>query len=85
MDWKKLLEKKVRPPFIPKIVHDIDVSNFDREFTECEIESPGDGSEICNDLPDFSYERSPTNENPLVESIKEDKELGDNFVMEVEE
>ena len=33
IDWNKLLNKEIKPPFIPKINHEVDVSNFDREFT----------------------------------------------------
>ena len=29
VDWDALLEKRVKPPFVPKIDGDIDVSNFD--------------------------------------------------------
>lgn len=29
MDWKALIEKKVKPPFVPVIKSALDVSNFD--------------------------------------------------------
>lgn len=31
--WADLLAKKIKPPFVPKITHKEDVSNFDPEFT----------------------------------------------------
>jgi serum/glucocorticoid-regulated kinase 2 len=33
IDWKKLLQKRVQPPFKPSVTGLIDVSNFDAEFT----------------------------------------------------
>lgn len=39
IDWEKLINKEIKPPFMPKIEHDVDTQNFDREFTECSIES----------------------------------------------
>lgn len=33
IDWESLLQKKVRPPFLPTIGGREDVSNFDTEFT----------------------------------------------------
>ena len=32
VDWNTILNKKIRPPFIPKIKNEIDVSCFDDEF-----------------------------------------------------
>jgi hypothetical protein len=32
--WDDYLKKKVPPPFVPTIVHEKDVSNFDEEFTK---------------------------------------------------
>ncbi|MGH0178683.1 UNVERIFIED_CONTAM: hypothetical protein FKN15_078553 [Acipenser sinensis] len=33
VDWDDLLSKKMKPPFIPSIKGQEDVSNFDEEFT----------------------------------------------------
>ena len=33
VDWEALLAKRVKPPFLPSIKADADVSNFDDEFT----------------------------------------------------
>jgi hypothetical protein len=33
MDFNALLAKKVKAPFVPNIKSEIDVSNFDPEFT----------------------------------------------------
>uniref|UniRef100_A0AAR2ILY3 protein kinase C n=1 Tax=Pygocentrus nattereri TaxID=42514 RepID=A0AAR2ILY3_PYGNA len=33
VDWEALLAKRVKPPFLPTIKTDADVSNFDEEFT----------------------------------------------------
>ncbi|CAG8565754.1 5562_t:CDS:2 [Acaulospora morrowiae] len=39
IDWKKLIQKKVQPPFKPSVKSAIDTSNFDPEFTS---ETPRD-------------------------------------------
>jgi len=39
VDWDVLLSKKVRPPFVPKTKNEVDVSNFDAEFTETPLDS----------------------------------------------
>lgn len=33
IDWQKLMAKKIQPPFKPNVTDNIDVSNFDAEFT----------------------------------------------------
>ncbi|XP_062617568.1 ribosomal protein S6 kinase alpha-5-like [Saccostrea cucullata] len=33
LNWKQLAERKVPPPFVPKIAHELDVGNFATEFT----------------------------------------------------
>ena len=58
------------------------MSNFCTEFTECEIISPGESLGGGNNLPNFSFERSPTSDNPM----EEDGEIpNERFVMEIEE
>lgn len=32
-EWEKLLNREIKPPFVPKIHDPEDVSNFDDEFT----------------------------------------------------
>lgn len=39
IDWEKLIQKELKAPFIPKLDNDMDTQNFDREFTQCDIES----------------------------------------------
>lgn len=39
INWEQLIRKEIKPHFRPKIEDDIDVQNFDREFTECSLES----------------------------------------------
>ncbi|PSN31294.1 hypothetical protein C0J52_25546 [Blattella germanica] len=34
LSWEDLSLKKIRPPFVPKIENDVDVSNFSEEFTD---------------------------------------------------
>ncbi|CAJ0762636.1 22891_t:CDS:2 [Entrophospora sp. SA101] len=44
IDWRKLMQKKVQPPFKPSVESAIDTSNFDEEFTS---ETPQDS--LVND------------------------------------
>lgn len=56
--------KKIKPPFIPIVKSDVDVSNFDPEFTECEVESMSESSPTSSvkDYEGFSFEKSCGNE-----------------------
>jgi hypothetical protein len=59
LNWESVFNKKIKAPFIPKLSSDIDITNFDVEFTSCSVESMGDKSpndEINNKFKDFSYE-----------------------------
>lgn len=40
VNWNSLLKKKYKPPFLPIIRSETDLSNFDPEFTELPIETP---------------------------------------------
>ena len=33
IDWDLLYQRKLRPPFVPKIDHNLDVGNIDKMFT----------------------------------------------------
>ena len=39
VNWDAYLQKDVKVPFIPRLKSEIDVSNFDPEFTEVPLES----------------------------------------------
>lgn len=43
INWDAFLRREVKPPFVPVIKGELDVSNFDTEFTETNIESYKDG------------------------------------------
>uniref|UniRef100_A0A8C5D2H0 protein kinase C n=1 Tax=Gadus morhua TaxID=8049 RepID=A0A8C5D2H0_GADMO len=61
LDWNGLLAKKVKPPFVPTIQGNSDVSNFDNEFTsEAPILTPPReprplGADEQNMFHDFDY------------------------------
>ncbi|KAI9573605.1 kinase-like domain-containing protein [Boletus coccyginus] len=49
LDFKKLLQKKIQPPFKPSVSSPVDVSNFDTVFTtEAPIDSYVDGSQLSS-------------------------------------
>lgn len=45
----------MKAPFIPKLENQIDTQNFDREFTECDIDSNSGSIQDGNKLEGFSY------------------------------
>ncbi len=55
LDWDLLLKKQVTAPFVPFVSGEADVSNFDKEFTECNIHSFNDSQSIGNNLEGFSF------------------------------
>lgn len=59
ISFDKILEKEAKAPFIPIIKHEIDVSNFDREFTECDVDSCCSSFSENKTLDGFSFEKSP--------------------------
>ena len=62
IDWEAILEKKIKPPFTPRIKSEIDTRYIDKEFTdEPPIDSlnPGDSlEENQNPYVGFSYDPS---------------------------
>ncbi|KIJ64521.1 hypothetical protein HYDPIDRAFT_154129 [Hydnomerulius pinastri MD-312] len=63
IDFKKLLQKKIQPPFKPSVASPVDVSNFDTVFTtEAPIDSYVDGSHLSQTVQaqfaGFSYDGS---------------------------
>ncbi|KAG8214587.1 kinase-like domain-containing protein [Butyriboletus roseoflavus] len=63
LDFKKLLQKKIQPPFKPSVSSPVDVSNFDTVFTtEAPIDSYVDGSRLSSTVQaqfaGFSYDGS---------------------------
>jgi serum/glucocorticoid-regulated kinase 2 len=34
IDWKKLMDKKLKPPFVPKVISPDDTSNIDQIFLQ---------------------------------------------------
>ena len=39
VNWEAYLKKEIRPPFVPKVTNEIDVSNFNPEFTEAPVQN----------------------------------------------
>jgi serum/glucocorticoid-regulated kinase 2 len=63
IDFKKLLQKKIQPPFKPSVSSPVDVSNFDTVFTaEAPVDSYVDGSHLSSTVQaqfaGFSYNGS---------------------------
>ncbi|KAK4687783.1 serum/glucocorticoid-regulated kinase 2, partial [Tremellales sp. Uapishka_1] len=68
IDWKKLMAKKIQPPFKPAVASAIDTSNFDEEFTsEVPLDSVVDDSHLSQTVQQqfegFSWSVSPLGES----------------------
>ncbi|KAI8082824.1 kinase-like domain-containing protein [Halteromyces radiatus] len=71
IDWRKLMQKKVQPPFKPLVENAYDTTNFDDEFTsEAPLESLVDESHISKTMQEqfagFTY--NPANDGIMSES-----------------
>ncbi len=59
IDWDAIYNKKIKPPFIPKIKSEVDTRYIDSEFTNCtptDSYNPGDSLDNNeNPYKDFSY------------------------------
>ncbi|RUS13819.1 kinase-like domain-containing protein [Endogone sp. FLAS-F59071] len=60
IDWRRLMQKKVQPPFKPSVESAFDTSNFDEEFTsEVPLDSVVDDSHLSetlqNQFAGFTY------------------------------
>ncbi|CAO3648738.1 unnamed protein product [Cunninghamella echinulata] len=72
IDWRKLMQKKVQPPFKPLVENAYDTTNFDDEFTsEAPLESMVDESHISKTMQEqfagFTY--NPANDGVMSESF----------------
>ncbi|ORZ01427.1 kinase-like domain-containing protein [Syncephalastrum racemosum] len=72
IDWRKLLQKKMQPPFKPSVESAYDTTNFDEEFTsEQPLESVVDESQISKTMQEqfagFTY--NPANDGVMSESF----------------
>ncbi|KAI0061398.1 AGC/Akt protein kinase [Artomyces pyxidatus] len=63
IDWRRLIQKKIQPPFKPSVSSPVDVSNFDTVFTtEAPLDSVVEGSQLSQTVQaqfaGFSYNAS---------------------------
>jgi len=56
VNWDALLRKEIKPPFVPNVSGEFDVSNFDPEFTETPVESYTKETKELKDFGGFTYE-----------------------------
>lgn len=57
LHWQELTARTLKPPFVPLLDGDCDVSNFAAQFTKCSLNSHEDLEE-CSAFEGFSYKRS---------------------------
>lgn len=70
IDWTKLSQKKIQPPFKPSVSSPVDVSNFDTVFTaEAPLDSVVEGSQLSSTVQaqfaGFSYDGSNMPVSPV--------------------
>ena len=82
MNWDYLLERKIKPPFLPFIHGDSDVSNFSKEFTTCSVESNASSMNEYKKFEGFSFEHSKRSESPK-EGKMDIEEENEDFEFEV--
>lgn len=73
VNWLAIERKEIKAPFVPVVKSDIDVSNFDPEFTETPIESQSDNSSLKieslhNNYLDFTYNDDIMKKNDKMET-----------------
>ena len=54
-NWEDLLSKKLKPPFVPVMKSEADVSNFATEFTNLSPVSNTDSLSDCANYEGFSF------------------------------
>lgn len=69
IDWEKLEERKLKPPFVPQIQNDTDVMYFDKAFTTKPvagswIEMADNSKKEDNIFEGFTYDKNICDENP---------------------
>lgn len=79
IDWKKLNQKKLQPPYKPSVESAYDTQNFDDEFTsEAPQESVVDDSQISSTMQEqfagFTY--NPANDGVMGESYTGSSTVG---------
>jgi len=69
INWDAMIRKEYEAPFVPKITSDLDLSNFDPEFTSVPINSWSDSTEIgkFKHYDSFTWEGSNIPSNGSIE------------------
>jgi serum/glucocorticoid-regulated kinase 2 len=69
IDWQRLAQKKIQPPFKPSVRSPVDVSNFDTVFTaEQPLDSVVEGSRLSQTVQ-AQFEGAPPFFSPIKESM----------------
>jgi len=63
IDWDLLLQKKVIPPFIPKVHGEDDTSNIDPSFTQCPLDNDEEDTEAVSAAAQGEFEGFTYNPN----------------------
>ena len=83
VDFDKVLRKEYKPPFIPKLKDDLDLSYFDESFTELRVDSEkndekDEGEDEKDDFKFEGFSYQPKDENLKNEENDEKLEVKEN-------
>lgn len=56
VNFDEVIQKRLPPPFVPVVDHNLGLQNFDKEFTEISLVSPDFGGKNCRDFEGFTWE-----------------------------
>ena len=76
IDWNKLANKQIKPPFKPKVKFDSDSRNFDEEFTKLRVDGSSDSYKMSIKEKEDNYIRDFTLYTNSTQSHKEKLDIG---------
>lgn len=73
LHWNDLIARTVKPPFVPELDGDSDVSHFASQFTMCSVKSHNESFEESQAYEGFSFKRS--NSSPELKPLEPESAL----------
>lgn len=80
--WEELTARTLKPPFVPVLEGDSDVSHFATQFTKCSLNSHKESFEESNAFEGFSFKRS--NSSPSLKPLDPEDDTAPEFSLNAE-